>query len=225
MIRVHGTLYTLQELRVFPFDDLYAPGQMEFWRLVVVNFLDYACLALHGLVKDQAGDAHTIRKFKGEVVRAPWRDKTQHKSFKEGLGKCGFDPGVEDIGERVAALRNNRIAHRLLDKDTGGLSENFPHPTLDELRHLYYATQFMFGALSFGSAYSTLAGDLSPGTVGGKPTRTSIDKVLDGVLRESNFVNKPERRGQWWPTDRQHMHPKQLERMNELRKRVGLPAS
>ena len=33
IIRVHGTLYTLGELKEFPFDHLYPPNGMEFWRL------------------------------------------------------------------------------------------------------------------------------------------------------------------------------------------------
>src|SRR5687767_3964757 len=56
IIRLHGTFYTLEQLKAFPFDQLYAPNQMEFWRLVIENFLDVGVLMLHGLVNDAGED-------------------------------------------------------------------------------------------------------------------------------------------------------------------------
>ena len=223
IVRVHGTLHTLDQLKAFPFEHLYAPNEMEFWRLVVRNFLDMACILLHGLLSDESANAQTIPRFKNEVIRAPWLDDTKRQLLQRTLGERKFDKVADSIADRVRAIRHRRIAHRLRDKEGDAAKEQLAAVSLDELHRLFNAAHGLFGALCFGSAYATLAGDLMPCTVGGKPARTCLDEILDAVLRDSYFVNRPERRGHWWPLDRKHMDPKELELMNDLRKRVGLP--
>ena len=123
----------------------------------------------------------------------------------------------------MKVIRDGRIAHRLIEVQSGGPKEALARVSLEELRGMFDAAQDLFGALSFGSAYLTLAGDLTPGTVGGQPTRTCLDEVLDAVVRDNSCVNEPERRAESWPTHRKHMKPEELQVMNNLRKRIGLP--
>jgi hypothetical protein len=223
IIRVHGTLRTLDELEEFPFDHLYAPNGMEFWRLLIENFLDIACLMLHGLVGDTKRDDLSMPTFRSEIIKAPWLCPDKLDLFKQTLRERKFDEVVESIAKRVQAMRNNRIAHRLIDRQSGGPIQAFADVSLEEIWQLFDATHSLFGAISFGSAYVTLVGDLIPSTVGGQPARTCLDEVLDAVLRDNFFVNRPERRGKWWPRDRERMKPKDLQLMNDLRKRIGLP--
>jgi hypothetical protein len=223
IIRVHGTLYTLGELKEFPFDDLYAPNGMEFWRLVIENFLDIACLMLHGLAGDKGSSVLSIQSFRDEIIRANWLSPQKLGLLKKTLKQCEFDAHVQSIADRVKDIRHNRIAHRLIDWQSGGPFQAYADVSLEEIWRLFYATQSLFGALSFGSAYVTLVGDLTPSTFGGQPTRTCLDEVLDAVLRDNFFVNMPERRAEWWPAHRERMKPKDLQLMNDLRKRIGLP--
>lgn len=223
IIRVDGTLYTLGQLKEFPFDYLYSLNQMEFWRLVISNFLDTACLMLHALTNDTGKDVHSIRRFKNEILEARWLDQAKCSLLKQTLAERKFDNQVEDIAKRVTQIRNQRIAHRLYDTERGGFSKELAGVSLDELRQLFDVVKGMFGAISFGSAYATRAGDLMPGTVAGKPTRTCLDEVLDAVLRNSHFVNMPERDGQRWGVTRQYRDDEELKVMNDLRKRIGLP--
>jgi hypothetical protein len=223
IIRVHGTLCTLDELKEFPLDNLYSPNGMEFWRLVIENFLDTACLMLHGLATDTGKKVHSLRSFKKEVVMAAWLCPDKLDLFKETLRERKFNEVVKSIAKRVQAMRDSRIAHRLIDWQSGDPFQAFADVTLEEIWQLFDATHSLFGAISFGSAYATLAGDQIPSTVGGQPTRTCLDQVLDAVLRDNPFVNMPERRGKWWPRHRERMKPQSLQLMNELRKRIGLP--
>jgi hypothetical protein len=219
---VHGTLCTLSELETFPFEYLYAPGRMEFWRLVVENFLNSAGLTLHGLV-EEGKDVHSISSFRDVIFQGLWLQPEQRDWLKETLKKRDFDKHIKSIQERVRIIRNNRVAHRLINKKSGSPREALGTVSLRELWLLFDATHSLFGALSFGSAYVTLLGDLIPGTVGGQPTRTCLDDVLDAVLRDSYFVNEPERREQWWRLERGRMKLDDLQLMNDLRKRIGLP--
>jgi len=178
IVRLNGTILSLETLREFPFHLVYAPGNMEFWRLVFSNFYEVTCLNLHGLSGDAGNDVHSIPSFKKTIVSAQW-----------------IDPRAKEL---------------LLE-------------TLKELRALFNAVHAQFGAVSFGSAYVTLAGDMMPGRVQGKPARSCLDGVLDSVLRGSGIVNQPERHGQWWSDLRKCRSPEELRVMNELRQRVGLP--
>ncbi len=222
ILRLHGTIHTLETLADFPFHYLYGPNDMEFWRLVRGNFGAMVVVLLHGLVNDQGRDAHTILTFRNTIREGPWLDEKMRDLFIDTLRDRRFNSRAKSVGKRIKRIRDYHIAHRLIDSETGHLKEP-ASVSLQDLRQLFDATHSLFGALSFGSAYVTLAGDLIPGTIGGKPTRTCLDEVLDAVIRDSPFVNRPERGQPWWPGIRQHLDPEALKTMNDLRKRVGLP--
>jgi len=223
IIRVHGTLYTLEQLEQFPFGYLYAPNNMEFWRLVIENFMDIVCLLLHSLVNDEGMDTLTIFYFRNEIMKGPWLFPEKRDLLRQTLSERKFDETLNGISKRVNEIRTNQVAHQLIDRQSGSPQDAVVKVSFNELKMLFYATQNLFGALSFGAAFVTLVGDLIPGTIGRQPTRTCLDDVLDKVLRDSHFVNQPERRAQWWPVDREHMDAKELQLMNKLRKRIGLP--
>lgn len=220
--RLHGTIRTLETLEDFPFESLYYPNHMVFWCLVFDNFLDTCCLILHGLVEDKGKDVHNIPSFRDTIVQGPWLDQSLKKVLKETLRNRKPDRDAESVAKRVGEIRKHWIAHRLIDKQTGYPKERLAGVSLEELRELFDAAHSLFGALSFGSPYATLEGDEMPSTIGGEPTPTCLDKVLDAVLRDSHFVNRPEREREGWPMYRERMSPEALKTMNKLRKRVGL---
>lgn len=223
IFNLHGTIYTLEQLAEFPFDYLYGPNEMEFWWLIYRNFGEMAIIQLHSLVNDTGNDSHTIRSFKNQIVGGPWLLTNKCELLTETLRARKWDDEIESVTQRVRRIRNHRIAHRLLDRSTGQPKENLVGITLKELRSLFDAVHSSFGALSFGAGYSTLVGDLAPGTVGGKPTPTCLDLVLDAILRDSHFVNQPELRAEYWPVEREDMAPAKLQQLNDFRRRVGLP--
>jgi hypothetical protein len=194
MIRLHGTIHTVEQLRQFPLDQLYPPNGMEFWRLVIQNFLETAILLLHGLVNDSGKEVNSLPSFRNEIINGPWLCQEKCALLKRGLEQRKFDGVVKSIAKRVDVIRDSRVAHQLVDQQSGNAKEILAPVSREELRRLFDAAHSLFGALSFGAAYITLAGDLTPTTVGGKPTPTCLDGVLDAVLRDSFFVNTPERR-------------------------------
>jgi hypothetical protein len=220
MCNLHGTLKTLEQLREFPFDWLYAPNGMEFWQLVVRNFLDIACVSLHALVSDQGRDVHTLMSFRSQIVKWPWLSEENRERFIVTLRNREFDKVMKLIAEKVESIRNNRIAHRIVDKTTGDLKNEFEGVSFDEFSRLFAATHLFFGALCFGSANVTLRGDLAPSMSGGKLNRSCLDEVLDAVLKSNYWVNEPELRGEWW--NRDHISIDELKVLNQLRARIGL---
>lgn len=222
-IQVHGTILTLEKLADFPFNYLYGPNDMEFWRLVIVNFYEIACLKLDGLVSDTGSDAHSIIHFKNTIMKWDWRDPEKHVVFRQILQRRKFDQQTISIANRVHKIRNIRIAHRLLDSQSSLLQYLQEGINLGDLRQLFDAAHALFGAISFGSAYCTLPMDFMSETIGGQRKRSCLDQVLDAALRDSDFVNYPERRAQYWKLEREHWPPQRLRVMNQLRQRIGLP--
>ena len=90
VLRVHGTLLTLDQLLQFPFDFIYGPFEMEFWRLVILNFADMAILLLHGLANDKGADVHSLESFKDEIVQAAWLCPSKHQLFMQVLNERKF---------------------------------------------------------------------------------------------------------------------------------------
>lgn len=223
MIRLHGTLHTLDELLDFPFDDVYGPQDMEFWRLVYSNFFDMACVILNGMLNDHGSDSHTILKFKNRINNESWNDEQLKEAYQDYMREIKFEQEIRASQAKVKGVRDHMIAHRLLDQDSGEPIEQLIGVNLDELRSLFRAVHRLFGAVTFGSSYVTLAGDLKHKTVGGKPSKTCLQTVLAAVLRDSFYVNAPEKRGRWWEIDREHMSQDQIDGLNKHRKSVGLP--
>ena len=222
-IQINGTILTLEKLSDFPFDYLYGPNDMEFWRLVVQNFFEIVIIKLHGLVNDTGQNVHSIKLFKNQIMKWTWHDPQKHALFKQTLQERKFDQQTRSTAKRIREIRNNRLAHRLLDSQNGLPKQLLTGLSLGDLRQLFYAAHTLFGAISFGSTYCTLAGDLIPGTIGGQPKRSCLDKVLDAVLRDSDLVKQPELRTAYWNFERQYLPPEEIEIMNRMRQRIGLP--
>jgi hypothetical protein len=177
---------------------------------------------MYGIVNDNSGkDTHTLHKFQNTITQ--WLREDSRDLFKQTWRGRRFDQAAESIKNRVDEIRINWTAHRLIDKGTGNPTTALAAVSLEELRQLYDYIHALFGALSFGSTYSTLAGDLIPGTIGGRPIRTCLDSVLDAILRDNEFVNRPEGEAQIWPEMRKYLPTETLRAMNKLRERIGLP--
>jgi len=223
MVLINGTVVSLEAVERFPFHYLYAPNEIEFWRLVHYNFSFTACVMLHALVGDQEEDAHTIRRFKNEIANEMhWLDANHRASFFTGLRELAFDDQV-NLVKRVTDLRNNRLAHRLIDRASGDFAKSVSVPSTAELRKLFDQCKSLFDYLSFNLEYVTLGGDYMPSTVGGQPQPTSLDRLFDAMLKDSNVVREPELKEGWWSVMRSHRSPEELSIMNQCRRRIGLP--
>lgn len=223
IVHLHGTIRTLEELEGFPLEYIYPPHGMEFWRLVISNFLDVTIIHLFGLLKDNGKDSHTLARFRGTIINAPWIDAGKKEEFVKVLHDRQFQPLERSLADTVSRLRNKHVAHALLDTDGTKRLPPDSGISLTQIRRLFNATHLLFGALSFGGAFATLAGDLIPSTIGGKQTRSCLATVLDAVVNNSDFVHEPENDA-YWALVKPHKDPAELKVLNSLRARLGLPS-
>lgn len=219
--RLHTRLVVLEQLHAFPFNSIYSPYGMDFWIVASESIFDSSIVLMHSLAKNTDQDECGIQTLESFIRKSPWRDEEKKKLYLATI-KPNKKGTKKDILSRVATARNKHVAHHIFSINN---VESRPAVEL-RLHELFIAFQELhlrFGLASFGSAYCTLTNDTMPTTQGRSLSRTCLDSVLDAVLKDSDFVNRPERRGAWWSFEKEHMSLESLELLDELRSRVGLP--
>lgn len=219
--QLHGTLRTLEQMDSFPFDYLLGPDGGEFWSLARHNFVVGLVVGLHAILSDCGGDTLTLRSFKAFVMKADWQDESMKAELQHSLRDCRFDAQALEIESQVSDLRHRRMAHWIEVQGTDATQQMQRLLDVQSLRLLFARAHKLFGVLSFGSAFVTLKGDLLPGT-GRQASSSGVDRVLDAVIRDSELVHRPER-DPFWKQLRAAMSQSEVETINLLRKRIGLP--
>lgn len=219
LIQVHTNIIILEKIEKFPFEHFYPPRENIFWAMVYWNFLYISVAFLHSLVSDETKGAHTLLKFKNRVLNHLLKDSLK-SSYLKVLKTVKLDKNRKSIRAKISDMRNKVISHRFLDSD-GSLVTDVEGVTLEEVRQAYDDVEKLFRACSFGADYLTTF--YIPGTVGGKPVEKDIDELLDLIVKNSSWLNQPERREPFWPAIRQHKDPKEIEEINLWRRKFGLP--
>ncbi len=223
LIHVHESIVALETLQKVANGGLH--GTEEFWDLVRMNFGGMAIVMLNALLSDSGTDSLTIRRL-GNLLKTKggfkWQDEEARDMLTRELKERRFDAHLKELAEHVKQIRNSVIAHVLIDPQTALPKDVMPEITLAELRKLYDATQLLFGAITLGGSRLTLSGDFIPAVSNGQRVPNPLDRVLDAVLKDNDWVNMPERHPDRWYWIRK-CKPETVARVNELRKRIGLP--
>jgi len=219
LIQVHTNIIILEKIKEFPFVHLYAPQENIFWTMVYWNFLYISVVFLHSLVSDKTKGAHTLLIFKNRVLNHLLIDSFK-SDYQKMLKKAKLDKNLKSIHVKISVMRNKVISHRFLDSD-GSLVKDVEGVSLAEVRQAYDDVEKLFRACSFGGDYLTTF--YIPGIVDGKPIAKDIDELFDLIVKNSFWLNQPERRAPFWSIIRQHRDPKDIEELNFWRRKFELP--
>lgn len=216
ILRLHGTIISLETLSDFPFEHFYSPGDSEFWHQVIENFLDISVLLLCGLITDTGKQCLTLNRLRNKLATEKvWLNKSDQADYRQAIKSIRFNCTHREIASRVTKLRDSSIAHTLaVDLSPEEQRRNNIGASLDEIRIHFDAAQRLFGTPGFGSSYVTVIADYMPTTQRGGMTSSSLDRVLDAIAKTSYFVNEPEKNAQWWGELRKHLSAEALERPN-----------
>lgn len=219
LIRVNTSLTILEQIQNFPFHHFYAPHENIFWTMVRWNFLYISIVFLYSLTTDKGDKKHTLNRFANRIL-ADWIKHTDKPRYQKRLKNTKLDKNLRTIHAKIAEMRNKVIAHRFLDSDHACVID-VEGVTLAELRQAYDAVEKLFRACSFGTQY--ISNLYTGGTVGGKPVEKDIDNLLDLIVKDSYWLNEPERKKDFWPAIKQHTDPQEVDELNLWRKKFGLP--
>ncbi|MDD5529515.1 MAG: hypothetical protein PHX21_05735 [bacterium] len=219
-------IYILEQIFNFPhklfigdsYDSIFLP-------FVVKNFFDMSLLIVTRLVTDSDKKTYNIIRFRDSI-----KDfiKPEYKqSFQDRLKKAGVDTEIEieDILKRAKPLRNKRIAHVEQGKAELNMQGMLGYQvTFEELKKLRDKLNSLLEALSFNVDRLFLPISYSDKVQHPKgDNRTDIERILDSIARESSLFNMPEKHSQLWPHHRQKMTTKQIELLNNYRKKLKFP--
>ena len=219
LIHVNTNLTILEKIQNFPFHHIYSPQANIFWTMVRWNFLYISIAFLHSLTTDQDNEKHTLTRFANRILN-DWINDTDKTAYQKQLKQTKLDKNLRTIRAKIAAMRNKVIAHRLLDSD-GSRVIDVEGTTLAEVRQASEDLEKLFRVCSFGTQY--ISNFYIGGTIGGKPVKEDIDELLDLILKNSYWLNEPEREKDFWPAIRKTMSEKDIAELNEFRKKFGMP--
>jgi len=221
LTHVGTTIIILERIESFPFwDRFYSPQDNIFWTMVYTNFMYVAIILLHGLTKDNVSDTHTLVNFKNKIL-ANLNEESMKAEYQKKLKTAKLDTSLNDIHDKITEMRHKIIAHRLFDKNDKNKLQSVKRVTLPEIRQVYNDIEKLFRVCSFGSRYLTTY--YIEGTCGGKPIEKDIDHLLDLIVKDSYWLNEPERRPLDWEALKKTKSSEEILELNQWRKKFGMP--
>jgi AbiU2 len=216
---LHHNIFIVQHIADFPVDLFTMPGSDYFLQLVADNFLQMAVLQVTKLTTDSGGDAHTLRHFKNFMSSAV-KDEYQ-ADYREVLKKAKFKPRVESLIQKAKRLRDTQIAHSVAPVP----GDPIDVLAFSEIKEIVTELTNLFEVASFSIEYRYLiiAYDPTVRHPAGADPRPDIERILDGIARESSVLHLPETNPMAWPFSRQSWPPGRLEVFNRYRRKFGLP--
>lgn len=222
LARLNTSLYILRRLIDFP-EDIIARGRGDFMEHIGSVLYESSLLVLSKLITDRGRDLHTLGQFRNLILKE-YLKEDYRRDFQASLRLTSFDKTNATLVARVKNLRNGFVAHlprSLLDTQ----SDPLPTITFEELQELAQAVNAQFRVVCFNAEYKLLPLVYLPEVRAANPTMPppDIEYILDLVMRDSFFVNMPERKPRAWQHRRKAMTPEKLDLLNKYRRRFGLP--
>ena len=220
LVETNTNVIILERIQSFPFHHFYSPNENIFWMSVYWNFFHISIITIHAIINDRGNNVHTLEKFKDNISKE-WLIDSEKDKYFQNLRKVKFDQTTKIIRKKITSIRDGFV-HRLFDNNGNLL--NPEGITVTEIRHAYDDVERLFHACSFGSEYIPMFMPyLSSATCGGKPIETDIAHLLDLIVKDSSWLNQPERNPQAWQICKKTRSSAEILDLNQWRKKFGMP--
>lgn len=217
LVEINTTITILEKIQEFPFSHFYYPRENVFWSMVYWNFTYTSVVLMYALVNDENENRLTILKFR-DFLSKDWLKDNEKQEFYKRAGK--FNSGnIKQVCNKIADMRHKIIAHRIINPD--GTLPKVTGVTLSEIKKIFNEIETLFRACCFGSEYVTSL--YLNGTCGGKPIEKDIDHLLDLIVKDSYWLNEPERNPISWQCVKPQKTKEELAQLNMYRQKFSLP--
>lgn len=219
LVPLNASIYIMERILQFPLGLFTEPGQSVFLPMVVRNFSQVVLLTITRLATDRGGDLFTLLQFKNWVygkVKPECRTE-----FGQYLRRTRFDQETKALFRKARRARDSQIAH--IKRDITISEEGII--AFEELKTLRDSLNSILGILSFSVGRMMLPIPYSPEVIHPKGTdsRSDIERILDGIARDSVILNLPESQPQHWSVYRENLSGQELRVLNGFRARFNLP--
>jgi len=224
LIRLNSYLFVLDKLLHFPSDPSYlflGPERQAFLSLVNISFTESSLLLITKLTTDTSKDLLSMPRFKNWVRR---RVKQEYqKAFDRLLKENKFSKTVETSKENAKYIRDNLIAHLIVDENMRPKS-SIDRISLQEVSLIASELNRLFDVLCFGHKHAILPLDYDPKVQHpvGSASRSDIEYFLDLLIQDSHLFKMPEEL-QYWDIEMEALPPEIVNILNEYRRKFGKP--
>jgi len=216
---INTTITILEKILESPLQ-YFQQSETIFWQTVCWNSVWLSVVLIHALINENGKNTHTLLRFKNDIL-LNWLEDSEKAEFRQILKEHKFDQTTKTIIEKIKQIRNEELAHRLFDGSDRNHLSNAGGIKASEIRRLYNDIENLFRACNFGIEYDIT---LYPtGTCGGKPIEKDIDKLLDLIVKNSNWLNQPKVMEEGWPDMRRDLSKEELRELNTWRAKFNLP--
>lgn len=218
LVDLNTIIYLAEQIIAFPFDLFVSRDDQTFFSVVMHSFYDSAVLTITKLATDQAGDLFTLLRFKNrvrELIKPEYRD-----AFDARLKEASFDSETRALLAKAKDLRNHRIGHTTQDFVAGNI--RVFRPDISQLKDLRDALNSLLNSLAFNVEFGLLPIPYDSRTLR-QQEKTDIEEILDGIAKNSRFLNMPERYPERWKYRRPNLGGDRLKSFNHYRRKFGLP--
>jgi hypothetical protein len=209
----------LEKITAFRFD-LFGDYSRNFWELSEQALFESSIMVIWRVAVDSHSDGLTLQKLKKQILQN-LKDDGLKREFRRLLKEIQFEEKIKNLKPAIQEIRHNYIAHFNLGKHVSPTPKQIEERTIrfSELKKFRNALNSLFDLLCFGHN-AVLPFDYFQ-LPGNRPT--DIEKLLDGVARDSGILNVPEIDLYTWPSRREKLKREDLELINKYRIKFGLP--
>lgn len=222
----NANLYLMEKIFNFPWGlilDDFGP----FWEYVEKALFDSVILSIWKLCIDQDAQGLTLGKLRNKIIQAYIKPEFKDE-FIDNLKNANYDKKLTAVQKVYTEIRHNYVAHFNFKKSTSPSLEEIAARRLDlkELIETRDLMNTMYQVVSL-DRYAYLPVQYYPDSINVSedgPPGTDIEKLLDLVARNSETINMPERQPDFWPIFKKLRSPEEVEFINRMRNKFGLPA-
>ncbi len=215
-------MFILEKIEMFPFW-LFTPNTRDyvFWRSIKISLIETTLMITSRSILDKRKDVLTLKNLRDATIMYAI-DESARQVIEDRLGSVDFDTRVKAIEAKVISIRHNFLAHlnriqNTLEPDRRTIETI----TFGEMKELMNAAFDLFNTLSFEVAYVFWWSDYRDEVR--NANQTDIDRLLDSVAKNSALLNLPESNPVVWSRRCMTLTEKELEILNQYRKKFGLP--
>ncbi len=220
-VTAHASMYVFEKVWEFPDELLLDADGSHFLRLVRANFVARVVLVLANAFDPEARGPMSFERVKRWIrnhCRADMRDQTG-----EHLDRLVPDCGLAAMLKRTKWARDKVYAHVDWQAALTPQKRSALAPTFGELRALLEETERIVRGLSFGRGRSLQLAEYSGRLIPARGTdpRSDVERFLDLLAGESDWLKMPEQQPEYWPYHATNMSDEERELFNHWRKRIG----
>jgi hypothetical protein len=165
-----------------------------------------------------------LQKLQTEIGRNLQSDELR-REFHNLLKAANLQQTVSRIKTKIEHIRHNKVAHFRLAKHMKPTPKEVKERAilLSDLQNCRDGLNAFFEVLCFGHGRAMLPIEYWPDEKRPASFECDVDKLLEGVARNSDLLNLPENNPELWAVHKPEQSETDLRILNQYRTKFGLP--